>query len=138
MIKAIIVDIDGTIALKGNRNPFNWFKVYSDSVNEPVLNLVKIYQSQGYQVIFLSGRDGICRDLTEKWLNEKCNLKNYLLYMRPIDDRRKDSIVKRELFDEYINNIYDIEIVLDDRDQVVEMWRNDLKLTCFQVAYGNF
>jgi hypothetical protein len=27
---------------------------------------------------------------------------------------------------------------VDDRDQVVEMWRKDLKLNCFQVNYGAF
>jgi hypothetical protein len=33
---------------------------------------------------------------------------------------------------------YYIEFVLDDRDQVVEMWRKEHKLTCFQVNYRNF
>ena len=33
---------------------------------------------------------------------------------------------------------YDVAGVLDDRDQVVKMWRNELGLTCLQVAEGNF
>jgi hypothetical protein len=28
--------------------------------------------------------------------------------------------------------------VLDDRNQVVDMWRNDLGLTCLQVDWGDF
>ena len=32
----------------------------------------------------------------------------------------------------------DVFVVFDDRNQVVDMWRNELKLTCFQVAEGNF
>ena len=29
-------------------------------------------------------------------------------------------------------------MVFDDRNQVVDMWRNGLGLQCFQVADGNF
>lgn len=50
---------------------------------------------------------------------------------------RKDSIAKHELFDEHIRDRYRIAFVLDDRDQVVKMWRS-LGLTVFQVADGTF
>jgi hypothetical protein len=58
--------------------------------------------------------------------------------MRKAKDYRKDAIIKREIFDREISGKYRIEFVLDDRDQVVDMWRKDLKLNCFQVNYGNF
>jgi hypothetical protein len=58
--------------------------------------------------------------------------------MRKAKDNRKDSIIKREIFSEHIHNQYFIEFVLDDRNQVVDTWRKDLKLTCFQVNYGDF
>jgi hypothetical protein len=58
--------------------------------------------------------------------------------MRPEGDNRKDSIVKRELFDTHVRNKFYIDFVLDDRDQVVDMWRNDLGLTCLQVDWGDF
>lgn len=57
--------------------------------------------------------------------------------MRPEGDIRKDSIVKRELFEKYVRPYYNIEFVLDDRNQVVEMWRS-LGLKCLQVAEGDF
>lgn len=60
-----------------------------------------------------------------------------MLHMRKTGDMRKDAIVKREIFDGEIKDYFFIEFVLDDRNQVVEMWR-DLGLTCFQVADGNF
>lgn len=31
-----------------------------------------------------------------------------------------------------------VKFVLDDRNQVVDMWRKDLGLTCLQVDYGDF
>ncbi|MGH7203736.1 MAG: AAA family ATPase, partial [Candidatus Levyibacteriota bacterium] len=53
-------------------------------------------------------------------------------------DFRKDAVVKKELYETHISGKYEVLFVLDDRDQVVEMWRKDLGLPCFQVDYGNF
>ena len=58
--------------------------------------------------------------------------------MRKTDDFRQDSIVKKELFDQYIKDKYFVEYWLDDRDQVVKMVREELGLLCLQVYYGNF
>jgi hypothetical protein len=84
----------------------------------------------------MSGREDICKDLTETWLKTH-GLFVGPLFMRKTGDRRKDNIVKRELFDSYIKDKYYVEFVLDDRSQVVAMWR-DLGLTCLQVAPGDF
>ena len=42
------------------------------------------------------------------------------------------------MYNKFIKNKFREEFILDDRDQVVQMWREDLKLKCFQVNYGNF
>lgn len=60
-----------------------------------------------------------------------------VLLMRKTADNRKDFIVKKEIFDAEIRHKYQTEFVLDDRNQVVDMWRNELKLPCFQVYYGD-
>jgi hypothetical protein len=57
--------------------------------------------------------------------------------MRDKGNNEKDSIVKRNMFEKYIRGKYFIEYVLDDRNQVVEMWRS-MGLTCLQVADGDF
>ena len=44
--------------------------------------------------------------------------------MRKTGDNRKDSIIKREIFENDIRPYYNIDYVLDDRNQVVEMWRS--------------
>jgi hypothetical protein len=59
------------------------------------------------------------------------------LFMRPAGDTRKDSIVKREIFDAEIAHRWRVIGVFDDRRQVVRMWRA-LGLTVFQVAEGDF
>ena len=58
------------------------------------------------------------------------------LVMRKTGDYRKDSIVKREMFEEHIEGKYNVLFVLDDRNQVVDMWRKELGLTCLQCNYG--
>lgn len=60
------------------------------------------------------------------------------LYIRKAKDFRKDAIIKRELYEAHIKGRYDVLMVLDDRDQVVKMWRQELGLPCLQVDYGNF
>lgn len=49
----------------------------------------------------------------------------------------KDAIIKERLFRQHIEGKFCVEFVIDDRDQVVRMWR-DLGLRCLQVADGDF
>ena len=57
--------------------------------------------------------------------------------MRMQGNNEKDSVIKRRMFDNHIRGKYYIEYVLDDRNQVVEMWRS-IGLICLQVADGDF
>ena len=133
---AIIVDLDGTLAHMKTRGPFDFMKCDEDVVDNNIKELISFYKNKNYHIILLSGRDSICRKKTEIWLAN--NDINYdYLYMRKQDDCRKDSIIKKELYDEYIKGNFNIKFVLDDRDQVVNMWR-EIGLTCYQVAEGSF
>lgn len=135
--KAIIVDIDGTVALRGTRSPFDESRVNEDQPNIPVIKRVQAMAVQeNYKIIFVSGRTGGCFQATAEWLGKYVGWFD-ALFMRPIGDGRKDSIVKAELFDKYIRDHYRVEYVFDDRNQVVDFWRS-LGLTCFAVADGNF
>lgn len=132
---AIICDIDGTLALMDGRGPFDWDKVDTDIPNIPIVKLVRSLDT--VPLLLFSGRDSVCREKTEKWLKE-FDIDYDELYMRAEGDTRKDSIIKKELFNQYVDGKWNILYVLDDRDQVVDMWRNELGLTCLQVAEGNF
>jgi hypothetical protein len=134
--RAIIVDIDGTLAHKGDRNPFDYKNVDKDTVDEVIMETVNQFYRLNYRVIIVSGREDSCRDLTIQWLND--NMINYHdLYMRKSKDMRKDAIIKKEIYDEFIKEHYSVLFVLDDRNQVVEMWR-EIGLKCLQVAEGDF
>lgn len=135
---AIVVDVDGTIALKGDRSPYDESRVSEDQPNSTVVDLVADELNIGYDVVFCSGRSEKCRTETLEWLRKTFDYRfEPVLFMRKSGDTRKDSIVKYELFNENIRNNYRVKYVLDDRNQVVEMWRA-LGLTCFQVAPGDF
>lgn len=135
--EAIICDLDGTLAIINDRSPFDAARCGNDLLNQPVYDLVTQYQELGVKIILLSGRNGEFKQQTVDWL-EKFKIKYDVLLMRKEKDSRKDSIIKREIFEEYIENQYYIKFVLDDRDQVVDMWRQDLNLPCLQVNYGDF
>lgn len=132
-----IFDIDGTLALMNDRSPFEWDHVDTDLPNESVVNIYKnLRKTSDAHFIILSGRDEICRTKTENWLIENIGFYD-ALFMRPKDDMRKDSIVKKELYEAFIKDKYNVLGVFDDRNQVVELWRS-IGLTCFQVADGDF
>lgn len=133
----IIVDIDGTLAKMNGRSPYDWDRVGEDSVNLPVASIVEDYRKVNRNVIIFTGRDGSCYDATKEWLFYN-GIPWDELHSRGEGDNRKDSIVKREMFEKYIRGRYYVDFVLDDRDQVVDMWRKELGLTCLQVDYGDF
>jgi predicted kinase len=133
--KCIIVDIDGTLALINGRNPYDDTLVHTDKVNERVADIVNNYRPD-YTVFIVSGRQDSCKEVTEKWLRDNHIIYNNLL-MRKTGDTRKDSIIKQEIYEEHIKDKYFVEFVLDDRDSVCAMWREQ-GLLCLQVYYGNF
>lgn len=135
--KAIICDLDGTLALMNGRNPFDASKCDEDEINNPVANVLRNYKKLGYEILLVSGREDRYKDPTLRFL-EKHQIEYDELIMRKTQDSRKDSIIKTEIYNEFIKDKYFVEFVLDDRNQVVDTWRNDLKLPCFQVYYGDF
>ena len=134
--KAIIVDVDGTLAHMSDRGPFDWHRVHEDLVDNTVAQIVRDYYGLGYTILIVSGRDAVCQKLTEEWL-----FKNGILYheifMRPEGDMRKDNLIKEEIFNNNVFGKWNVKFVLDDRDQVVRFWRS-IGLKCLQVAEGDF
>jgi hypothetical protein len=135
--KAIICDLDGTLCLMNGRNPFDASKCDADLLNEPVANVLRNYKQLGYAILLVSGREDRFREPTLRFLERHAITFDDLL-MRKAKDNRKDAIIKTEIYNEFIKDKYFVEFVMDDRNQVVDMWRKDLKLPCFQVYYGDF
>ena len=136
---AIIVDLDGTLAIIGDRSPYDAANCRLDSINSVVRDIA-LYWLQANrpagEILVVSGRQEIHRPQTELWL-ENHSFPYSHLWMRGTGDNRKDSVVKREIYDSQVKDSYSVAFVLDDRNQVVQMWRHDLHLICLQVADGN-
>ena len=149
---AIIVDVDGTLAdMRGVRKPFEWDKVHLDKPHQDVIDLVKDLAGVGtdimsgdalmgteykYKIIITTGRDGVCEEATKQWLKDH-KVPYDEFFIRPEGSFAKDNVIKSHMYIKYIYPKYDVKFVIDDRDQVVEMWRS-LGLRVLQVAPGNF
>jgi predicted kinase len=131
---AWIVDVDGTLAemTVNGRSPHDWHRVLEDDPRPAVIALVRLLHAAGKVILITSGRDAICAEDTALWLAAE-EVPYHELFMRPHDDRRKDFIVKKEIFDEKIRYNYNIEGVLDDRLQVARLW-HELGLPLFRVG----
>jgi predicted kinase len=185
--KAIIVDLDGTLAIMGDRSPFDASKCdLVDKPNTPVVELVKNFHAAGYTILFVSGRENKDRDPTmrfiSKYVPEVCceyfhdklremvahyktlppgsverqvleseakdvgdklvkidiNDPGSKLWMRATADNRKDTIVKKEIYEREIAGKYNVVGVVDDRPSVCRMWRYDIGLLVFQVHDREF
>ena len=143
--KAIICDLDGTLSINDHgRSFFEADDCDKDSLNEPVALVLQMAREFCVQIIYLSGREDKYRKPTEKFLNihdldydyETEDI-DYPLFMRKTGDNRPDDVIKWEIYKEHIEPNYTIQFILDDRKQVVDMWRSK-GLTCFQVAPGDF
>lgn len=134
---AIICDLDGTLALHRGRSPYDCMQCDTDALNEPVAKILWAKEEKGYQLIFVSGRNAECFEKTRDWLIMN-GFRDFILHMREEGDNRKDAIIKKEIFYDLIHPYFYVEYVLDDRNQVVDMWRKEVGLPCFQVNYGDF
>lgn len=141
--KAVIFDLDGTLALHVARGPYELDKLSTDEPNPMVVEYVKMLHQAGYTIITVSGResgtkeDSMCYyEATKKWM-DSFSIPWEMHIQRNQGDTRKDDVVKEELFWNCIAPYYDVKLAVDDRNQVVEMWRR-IGLECWQVNHGDF
>jgi hypothetical protein len=133
---AVICDVDGTIAKNTGRSYYDLAKVLEDAPIEPICNLVRILKDRGLKIIIMSGREDTCQTDTEIWL-KTYDIPYDAIFMRKVGDGRKDAVTKKEIYTENVEPYYNVKYVLDDRNSVVNMWR-EIGLICLQVNFGDF
>lgn len=144
----IICDLDGTIAhvkkdKSGNnsRSHFNMSKVHEDEFDDIIFSMVlALHRRYDSDIIFLTGRSADCFTRTIEWLDYylgpfgmSFQKGDYQLYSRNNHDYSKDFKIKRELFNTFIKDKYEVLAVFDDRPVCVDLW-NDLGLKTIAVA----
>lgn len=143
--KAIIVDLDGTLADIAHRRKFvegkkkdwkNFNKnVIKDDLNHWCAEIIRRMISD-HHVLLVSGRTDELKAETLEWL-KKHEVPFTDLLMRKEKDFRDDTIVKREIYENSIRPHYEVLFVIDDRAKVVRMWR-DQGLVCLHCDWGDF
>jgi|TARA_R110000824_G_scaffold196402_5_gene379600 hypothetical protein len=150
MKNTVIFDLDGTLALTDIRREMAMkingkidFDIFHDSnniqfdkPNEPVIRMAELFADDGFQIVIFTGRPDTTEAATRQWLS-KTGVPYHKLVMR--DDERyfkPDEILKKQMLDDHLD-INDVFCVVDDRQKVVDMWR-EIGLMCFQVAPGDF
>jgi len=136
--ETFLVDLDGTVALRDERSPYDWSRVGEDRPNAPVVTVVRALAAAGHRIVYMSGRSEEARAATNTWIAAHIGVPGAALYMRPAGDHRPDEVVKRALYEVYVRPRYPVTAVLDDRAKVVRMWRDVLGLPVLQVADGDF
>ncbi len=141
----IVFDLDGTLALNKHRQHYvtgpgksDWnaffSACYEDTLNRPVATILRTMRRDGHRCEIWSGRSNDVITLTRAWLYMH-DLHHIPYKGRPSGDYRSDVILKHGWLTEVKEGWPDL--VFDDRNSVVKMWRN-LGIPCFQVAEGDF
>ena len=73
----VICDVDGTVALRGDRDPYNYSTVHLDLPNEPIIEVVKLLVGDYRELIFVSGRERSCFPATQAWLRKNLDNTDY-------------------------------------------------------------
>lgn len=161
----IIFDLDGTLANIGHRvhlidkykkrGDQNWKEFHLQCENDiPILQTIAlfncIYHSTPVKnlIEIWSGRSDEVRTLTVDWLQRFLFSAHFgwrdpehhqyvRLRMRPSGNNTPDAALKESWLDEAIAAGDNIEMVFDDRQRVVDMWRRR-GIFCLQVAKGDY
>ena len=141
----IIFDIDGTIADNTHRQHYltskkkDWKNFFAEmDLDIPIQSIITLMQiiyrnhtRPQTNIILVTGRPERYRLVTMSWLT-KYQIPWHQLWMRKDGDRREDWVVKEEILKTLIEHFDTLPIfVVDDRQQVVDMWRRH-EITCLQ------
>lgn len=148
-----IFDLDGTLANNEHRQHIlqssdsdRWDKFFEacsgDKPKWPVIATMESLRLGGADILIWSGRSDSVRDKTIAWLDAHIAIPgeelDQILQMRPRKDHTPDDTLKFTWYSE-LSTVDKARLVavFDDRNKVVQMWRN-IGVTCFQVAEGDF
>jgi hypothetical protein len=141
-----IKNADGTKKKYKDADWDSFHKTCTDDlpITRNIMALESLAGGEEREVYFFSGRNEEVRKETIEWICKHVNINTpalwtenpysvgLRLFMRKKNDRRLDTIVKLEMMQELGLKPRDVLVILDDRQCVVDMWR-DNGFNCHQV-----
>lgn len=136
--KAVICDIDGTIADCSHRRSFDMNgkldkiifydknNILWDRPKIEILDIIKGLRLLGYHILFISARREEYRAVTLKWLKDACEINIddpfIKLFLKKNDDSQPDHVVKEEIILPLLEE-YNIMQAFDDRKGIINrLW----------------
>lgn len=131
-----IFDLDGTLADYSHRlrfiqqEPKDWSSFFDscdlDKPIEPVIETANFLHNGGADLWIFTGRNEIARNKTIHWLSKHGAGLFLTIRMRPQNDRTQDRDLKEKwLLELSLNDRKRLVGVFEDRQRVVDMWRNN-------------
>ena len=150
--RIVIFDLDGTLAVIDKRRELSTKPngkidfdklhypslIIHDKSNMPVVKMAQLFAKDGFNIVIFSGRSDKTIFTTRSWLSNN-RIPFHSLVMRPHKTMNfiPDEVLKKQMLDDAPFYKDEVLMVVDDRQKVVDMWR-DIGLNCFQVAPGDF
>ena len=134
--KCVICDIDGTVAWMQGRSPYDWKRVGEDKYDERMFQVLNSFLRADVDIIFISGREGTtqCYNDTLEWIKKKLvGYDKFKLYLPKEKDYRGGVVTKKELYEKYVKDYYDVICVFEDSEKMANIWRS-IGLLCCQVS----
>lgn len=120
---AIVCDIDGTLAIRGERGIYEFEKCEVDTVCQEVKQILEMIKNQmEVKILIMTGREAAHRGVTERWLLTN-TIPYDTLYMRSAWDGNKGYIIKKQLYDTFIKDKFNVLFVMEDEKYAIRMWK---------------
>jgi len=148
----IVIDLDGTLCDCEHRQIHaqnaEWDKFHEGLVHDlpnsdvvAFLDIIRNCHGKMVQVVACTGRNEAFRKLTLDWFFQY-DIHIDVLLMRPDGDFTPDHELKPIMLQNFLggekSEVLDkVKMVLDDRDKVVDAWR-EYGLSCWQVRPGGY
>jgi hypothetical protein len=140
MRNAIVVDVNGTLSdvskvvhhISGpDKNWDAFFDEMNDVQPNPMVVQFVSRMRSGYVIVLVSGAPERFKPQTEQWLR-KHGIRFDAAFFRPDWDKRKGWQFKQSLLQKRLKNLYNIKLVLDDKQDACDMYFKN-KIPCWKL-----
>jgi phosphoglycolate phosphatase-like HAD superfamily hydrolase len=142
--KAVIFDLDGTLCNFEHRSQLYYdgelekfyALLHKDKCSNWCKELMDAMLYRGYQVLIVTARPEKYRQQTADWLLRH-GIRYHELLMALGGQEQNNAEAKKYIYQTKIEKKYQVLFAIEDRSQVVSMWRK-LGITCLQCADGQY